>query len=257
MRISRYIKNIMICLLICCLLAPWLITPAKATETESEPNNTFSSIIEALSPYEHLKKAIKNRKTYDEVPLYFQGDYPDVPYSHGTVATSGCGITCLAMVATYLTDTEYCPGELGRLYNKSANNNRARMEYASNDIGLKMEKKTDDWDEVIAALKNEQVVIIVVGGASVFTDNGHFIVLTGISEDGKIFVNDPSRTNNNKKSLKDGYENGFEEKTVKTGFAMAWIYEKKPEKLTVEELSSIWASLQAPAFENWEMPEEP
>ena len=35
-----------------------------------------------------------------EVPHYFQTDYPDTPYGrHGdTVATDGCGITSLAMV---------------------------------------------------------------------------------------------------------------------------------------------------------------
>ena len=47
-----------------------------------------------------------------EVPLYFQTDYPDALYGEGTVATDGCGITSLAMVATALTGHTYLPDEL-------------------------------------------------------------------------------------------------------------------------------------------------
>ena len=47
-----------------------------------------------------------------EVPLYFQNDYPDQRYGNGTVATSGCGITSLAMVATAMTGYVYRPDEL-------------------------------------------------------------------------------------------------------------------------------------------------
>ena len=41
------------------------------------------------------------------IPLYNQRDYPDVPYSQGSVATSGCGITCLAMVAAHLYERDF------------------------------------------------------------------------------------------------------------------------------------------------------
>ena len=46
---------------------------------------------------------------YLQVPRYFQTDYPYIKFGNGTIATSGCSITCLAMVATYLTDHEYTP----------------------------------------------------------------------------------------------------------------------------------------------------
>ena len=44
--------------------------------------------------------------TYDTVPLFFQTDYPYIKFGDGTIATSGCSMTALAMVATYLTDHE-------------------------------------------------------------------------------------------------------------------------------------------------------
>ena len=56
------------------------------------------------------------------VPNYFQNDYPDVPYGDGTMATSGCGPTCLAMVATYLTGYTYTPDMIAEFFPGLENN---------------------------------------------------------------------------------------------------------------------------------------
>ena len=58
-----------------------------------------------------------------QVPLFFQTDYPDVRYGSGTVATSGCGITALAMVATYMTGHTYHPDELADYFGGRSENN--------------------------------------------------------------------------------------------------------------------------------------
>ena len=50
--------------------------------------------------------------TVDTVPQYFQTDYPDVRYGTGTIADSGCNMTALAMVASYMTDHVYYPDEI-------------------------------------------------------------------------------------------------------------------------------------------------
>ena len=38
-----------------------------------------------------------------EIPLYLQGNYASVAWGDTTLAKSGCGPTCLAMVMSYLT----------------------------------------------------------------------------------------------------------------------------------------------------------
>ena len=62
------------------------------TEPETVPETTVAET-------EPLRQAI------DTVPQYYQTDYPYLKFgsSGGTIATSGCSLTSLAMVATYMT----------------------------------------------------------------------------------------------------------------------------------------------------------
>ncbi len=163
---------------------------------------------------------------YSEVPLYFQNDYPDTSYGHGTVSSSGCGITCLAMVASYLTDTEYLPDALADRFGSYTASNLERMEYASNSLEIPAYDKVYDWDQAVDALGNGKVVIALMSQDSIFTDSQHFIVLTGLSADGKVFVNDPYKPNYSKSSLKKGFEEGFPLNEMYPGFTGGWAYLK-------------------------------
>ena len=71
-----------------------------------------------------------------EFPLYSQLDYPNKRYGSGTVATSGCGITSLAMVATYLTGHAYFPDELAGYFGGYGENNVQRFEYGAEQLKL-------------------------------------------------------------------------------------------------------------------------
>lgn len=159
----------------------------------------------------------------DEVPLYIQNDYPDIPYSQGSVATSGCGITCMAMVATYMLDEVHMPDELALEYNGTASNNATRMENAATGLGLTWEK-VYVWHDMIECLEEDKICIALMNSNSIFTDGGHFIVLTGITEDGKIMINDPWEPNNVRYA--DEFENGFEQWQVIKGFSGCWVFDK-------------------------------
>ena len=163
---------------------------------------------------------------YLEIPLMWQTDYPDIPYSEGSVATSGCGISCLAMIASYLHDNEYTPGELGLAYNSKATNNAARMEYGATDLGIEFET-TYFWDEAMEQLKAGHPVILLVDSRSTFTSGGHFIVATKYTDYGHIMINDPNGWNYQREELINGYENGFPECVVEKGFVKAWIFPTK------------------------------
>lgn len=206
-----------------------------------EENMTEDLPKEQRSEFSELIIQTRNEK-FDEVPLYFQTDYPDTPFSKGTIATSGCGITCLAMISTYLLDEEHFPDELAEKYNNSGDNNMARLEYGIKDLKLPMTQKTFSRQETFEALENGQVVILLMNSESLFTDIGHFIVLKGITEDGKVLVNDPYEPNYKNPRIKYGFENGFSKDDIITGFSGAWIFDKNK---TFEEIEAEKQRLEA------------
>ena len=167
-----------------------------------------------------------NSQTRKNVPNYFQTNYADVRYGSGTIATSGCSITCLAMVAAYMTDHLYSPVELADYFGGSAYSNMARLETASDTLQLPY-AKASNWHESLQALKDGKVVIALMEETSVFTESQHFIVLTGITEDGKIFVNDPNLSNYARWELQNGFANGFDEGDILCGYSGGWIYDKE------------------------------
>lgn len=189
-------------------------------------------------------------RDYDSIPMYFQSDYPDALYGSGTVETCGSGITALAMVATYLTGYEYLPDELARCFAGKADEDVARLTYGSKALELPY-KTTEDWTTVFEALKAGKPVIIQLDRLSVFTDSEemdaqHFVILTGITTEGKILVQDPCGSHYIAEELKEGFLTGFSEEDVSTGFRYGWIYDKS----AVPKNIARYADTEKPAATN-------
>lgn len=197
--------------------------PAETEPEQAQPEQTESVKVEVPT---ELPPGTEDsaRRVYGEVPLYFQTDYPTTRYGSGTVETSGCSITCLAMVATYLTGHEYKPDELARWFGGRAENNMARMEYGCEQLQIPFEKSYN-WHEVKAGLENGKIAIVLVNSKSIFSESQHFIVLTGMTEDGLALVNDPYAPNYEHWSLKKGFETGFTEYEITNGFSGAWLFD--------------------------------
>lgn len=134
-----------------------------------------------------------------EVPLYNQLDYPNTPYgNYGTVRSHGCGITCVAMVATYLLDdTSLTPDVLAEQfgkYNCQTGSSWDLFPKSAEELGLGEVEQYFDWcDEIEEALRNGQLVISNQR-KGLFTKGGHYILLTGMNED-RVMVNDPNGAN--------------------------------------------------------------
>lgn len=191
--------------------------PETYATDESEP------IIEETNP---------QNEAITEVPLYNQLDYVNTPYGYyGTVRTHGCGITCLSMVATYLLDDwsltpDVFAERFGR-YNCEDGSSWTLFPDSAKELGLGEVTQVFDWSQGVEdALKNGQLVITNQRGGP-FTKGGHYILLTGVTEDGKVLVNDPNGANYSLPLLQDGFENGFKVTWVSTHSACYWIYEKK------------------------------
>lgn len=192
--------------------------------------------------------AQQERREYISIPLYFQTDYPDILFGDtgGTVASSGCSITSLAMVATFLTGYEYLPDELAYYFGGRAINNMERLEKGAKALGLPYEKPAN-WHKTLAALKEGKCAIVLVDSTSKFTESQHFIVLTKVdvtekfNEDGekigetvKVYVNDPFAPNYEVWDMVQGFENGFAETDIIQGYQGAWVFDKAamPEEIT-------------------------
>ena len=197
-------------------------TVTEEVPVSTEPEQIDDRDVTIIPSLEELPEVSDG---YDKVPLYFQTDYPNNMFGRGTIANNGCGVTCLAMVATYLTGHEYLPDELARYFGGVAESNIDRLEKGAEAMRLPWEKM-ENFDDTIKALRDGKVVIALMDSLSLFTDAQHFIVLTGFNEDGLIMVNDPFEPNYDKWDVKRAFREGFKPGDICYGFSGAWAFDK-------------------------------
>lgn len=177
--------------------------------------------------YERLYKLYDfddfNNRT--DIPQYFQTVYTDA-FSTGTIRSAGCGITSLAMVASYLFGEEITPDMLTNGY--KGDNPASAMHAGIKNLGLNLttyegwgnatqDMNGDGTNNLDAALDAGKPVIARMGPESLFTKGGHFIVIAGKTEDGKYIVNDPNLENYYNQSMVDGFTNGFTRSEITNG----------------------------------------
>ena len=191
--------------------------PGKSTE---DPQTASAAPDAAASS----KKSDWTEVYNHEFPLYSQLDYPNQRYGSGTVATSGCSITSLAMVASYLTGHTYYPDELAKYFGGYGENNVQRFEYGAQQLKLPIHQ-ADTILDIFAAVKNGDVAVLLMNHMSIFTQTQHFIVIRGLNEEtGKFVVYDTYPPNYEKWDLKRGFVEGFEEKDLMLGYCGGWIF---------------------------------
>ena len=141
-----------------------------------------------------------------DVPLLIQWDERWGYYIYGddVFGLTGCGPTCLSMVAIYLLgDVDMTPVWMADycITNGycSVGNGTSWSLMSEGAINLGMYSQEIPLNEqTIANHLNAGHPIICIMGPGDFTDNGHFIVITAW-EDGMVAINDPnSRTNSAK-----------------------------------------------------------
>lgn len=133
-----------------------------------------------------------------KIPLYLQGDmqWGNLAYGGGTISTSGCGPTCIAMVYTYLLNKALLPTDIiawsgNRFYTSGVGSSWSIFRASAANWGLHCTDLGQSTELLVQALENGNPVISSMRPGT-FTKSGHFIVLRGITEDGKILVNDPN-----------------------------------------------------------------
>lgn len=196
-----------------------------ATTEETIVPTTETETVETTLPETVPAETEPPRPTIDTVPQYFQNNYPDDLYGTGTIATSGSNMTALAMVSSYMTDHAYYPDEMADDLAHFLGGNYQRLEYGNDLLQLSW-KRAENIHESTQAVRDGKVVIVMFGSDNMFTWKEHYIVLTGINENGRITVLDTDSSHYEKDWLKSCYEEGFEEKDLLRGYSCGWIYDK-------------------------------
>jgi hypothetical protein len=136
------------------------------------------------------------------IPLYKQGGgqpWSSMSYGNGTIASSGCAPTSLAMVISYLNGNRVTPADVvswtgNRYYVSGQGSSWSIFPACASHWKITCQNLGKNTGSMTEALSSGKPVIASVGPGT-FTKGGHLIVLRGITEDGKILVNDPADNN--------------------------------------------------------------
>lgn len=142
----------------------------------------------------------------DTVPLFLQWDpmWGYTKYGSDFLAITGCGPTCLAMAGYYLTgDINMTPSQIAAFAEKNGyyqagyGSSWTLISKGAGQLGLEAQELPLVKKKMVNALEEGKPIILSMGEGD-FTSSGHYIVLTGLEEDG-FRVNDPNSLVNSQK----------------------------------------------------------
>lgn len=146
------------------------------------------------------EKAYTAEEMEQDFPLFLQWDrrWGYLPYGAHCIAMSGCAPTCLTMVAVALTrDENITPDVVGEYsmkkgyYLPGTGTKWALLTKGADYFGVHANEVKMEKELVTEKLQAGLPVICSMKEGN-FTARGHFIVLVGVDEDGKMIVNDPN-----------------------------------------------------------------
>lgn len=161
----------------------------------SELNNVVQEVTSNnTKEYQNYLKKSKFKVT--DVVYYNQYDYGNASYGDDTISNSGCGPTSAAMILSTFLDEEVTPQMAcdfsavnGHLVVGGTED--AFFDDIFNEYGVSYTKEEQTEENIISSLEDGNLIIAHVG-PSEFTKSGHFIVLSGLDENGNVIVADPA-----------------------------------------------------------------
>lgn len=154
------------------------------------------------------KTSVEEYYTPGEIPLFLQWDknWGYDMYGEDPISINGCAPTSLAMVSVGLTgNTSVTPLSVSDYaykngyYIDGVGSSWSLISEGSKHFGLKSHELPLNKSSILSTLESGNPIILTVGPGT-FTSTGHFLVLTGLTDDGKIKINDPNSKLNSSKS---------------------------------------------------------
>lgn len=151
---------------------------------------------------------LSNQVIEGEISLFLQWDerWGYEFYGEDFMAVTGCGPTCLSMVRCGLSgDAEWNPLKIANMaeeqgyYVEGVGSSWNLMTDGAAQLGLVADTVIFDEAHIIAELENGRPIICAMRPGD-FTTSGHFIVLTGVDDDGRLIVCDSNSRINSEKS---------------------------------------------------------
>jgi len=135
-------------------------------------------------------------------------------FGGGTISSSGCSVTCIAMVLSYESSSSILPSDVVQKIASNNNGNYNRFYVSAGQSWDIFPSVARYYGYNCHSLSEKSVKTMLASGHPViasckpgeFTQGGHFIVLTGITEDGKVTVNDPNFSHAGKSSKHYDFE---------------------------------------------------
>ena len=194
---------------------------------------TYSDIILAEEPESGLGLSYSDilypdiaHERFPEVPLYLQQDYGVTRYGNYPLRTYGCGITSLAMLSSYMTDTELTPPILCERYGSYCSDwgtDYTIFRREPPNMGYYLRDQVFDPDVALAALE-DGYPLISCQMKGYWTSKGHYIVVEKIDEKG-VQVRDSNIYNYRRVPAHITDRHTWD--AVKGASVSYWIFEKK------------------------------
>lgn len=183
-------------------------TPESMLELLSKNPETYDFVMGYSADYKPAEIDIAQELEGAGIPLFLQWDSRWGYDTYGTdvLGITGCGPTCMAMVASRLLgDDSLNPRKVAEFSMKNgyyawgSGTAWAFMSDGATELGLCSTELKLHGSTIIDELRAGRPVICAVGNGD-FTTEGHFIVLTGVNADGTVNVNDPNSIIRSEKS---------------------------------------------------------
>lgn len=131
--------------------------------------------------------------TYKQFKQY-KGTYAGNAYWDGTITSSGCGPTSIAILLSGLTDLNYTPANTAAEMNsKYGYTSYATLQQELSDLGISGEViHSPTAQQIQDNLRNGKVMLVSVGAGTIFTNNSHIMALVDINEQGQVYISNPS-----------------------------------------------------------------
>lgn len=190
------------------------------------------------------------------MPYYAQADYPTQPFNGDTIASDGCGITSMAMVASLLRSETITPVDLANMANVDAKYNTVTSHDAINEFASYFQlgnveemggpnrnccgNPVFDLEYIKQRIQeNSPIVLSVTGGYYNPSGGGHYIALYGSGTHG-VFVYDPGSRAKYKASLEN---DGSDWDEVFANAKHIWIFEPYTAPDYINMTDGTYASL--------------